>query len=414
MNEAKYLVIGGGVAGTTAAETLRQSDQEGRIVIVSDEPYRFYSRIMLSKPNFFLEKIPFDQIWLKTENWYPDNRIEFLGGRKAVQLDTAQKVVTLDDGNVWRYQKLLLATGAGARRWDVPGAEKEGVFALRTLDDAKGIIAQVKQTKEAVLIGSGFVSFEMADMLRLAGVAVTLVILESYYWEPVLDETSGRMIEKVLQGHGVKINHRAEVAEVLGEEAVTGVRLKDGRQLPCQLIIAGIGAVCATDLAQAAGIKVNRGILANEYLETSAPDVWTAGDCAEFHDLILGEQIVLGNWVNAQFQGKIAALNMTGRREPFKLVSFYTTSGFGITIAFVGDGRASGGREVVLRGSPQENAYGRLIFQGGKLLGATLINLAREIGSVSKLIEAGQDLSARKSALANLQTDLATLIPANG
>jgi len=414
VNEVKYLIIGGGVAGTTAAETLRSTDPEGGIAIVSDEPYRFYSRIMLSKPNFFLEKIPFDQIWLKPDSWYAANRIQLLKGRKAVQLETTPKIVTLDDDSPWHYQKLLLATGARARKWDVPGAEKRGVYALRTLDDAKEIIAQVKQTKEAILIGSGFVSFEMADMLRLAGIDVTLVILESYYWEPVLDETSGRMIEKVLQDHGVKINHRAEVAEVLGGEAVTGVRLKDGRQLPCQLIIAGIGAACTTDLAQAGGIKTNRGILANEYLETSAPDVWTAGDCAEFRDLLLGEQIVLGNWVNSQSQGKVAALNMAGRHDPFKLVSFYTTSGFGMTIAFVGDSRAGEGREVILRGSPQENAYGRLIFQGGKLLGATLINLTREMGLIAKLIELGRDLSPHKPALANLRTDLATLISANG
>lgn len=411
MNEAKYLIIGGGVAGTTAAETIRQSDQEGSIVIVSDEPYRFYSRIMLSKPNFFLEKISFDQIWLKTENWYADNRVEFLGGRKATQLDPAKKMVTLDDGSIRHYQKLLLATGACARKWGVTGAEKKGVYLLRTLDDAKGIISQVKNTKQAILIGSGFVSFEMADMLRMAGIDVTLVILESYYWEPVLDETSGRMIEKVLQENGVKILHKSEIAEVLGGDAVKEVLLKDGSKLSCQLIIAGIGVVCENDLAKTAGIEINRGILANEYLETSAPDVWTAGDCAEFNDLVLGERIVLGNWVNAQSQGKTAALNMTGRRDPFKLVSFYTTSGFGMTIAFVGDGRAGEGREVISRGSPQEGAYGRLIMQSSKLLGATLINLTREVGSLSKLIGRGLDLSAKKEELSHLATDLATLSP---
>ena len=170
-----YLIIGGGVAGTTAAETIRSRDKEAGIAIVSDEPYRFYSRIMLSKPNFFLEKIPFDQVWLKKESWYADNNVAFISGKKAVRLDPQKKAVTLDDGAEVSYEKLLVAVGGAARKYDVPGSEKRNIFYVRTLDDAKAIIETVKHAKHAVTIGGGFVSFEMCEMLRMAGIAVTLI-----------------------------------------------------------------------------------------------------------------------------------------------------------------------------------------------------------------------------------------------
>ena len=182
-----YLIIGGGIAGTTAAETIRELDASGTIAIVSDEPYRLYSRIMLSKPNFFLEKIPFDQVWLKKDEWYAEKRVELLSGRKAVGMGVPKKILTLDNGEKINFKKMLLAIGGCARKWNVQGTEKKGVFYLRTLDDAKSIIAAVKSAKQAVAIGGGFVSFEMCEMLRLAGVGVTLVIRESYYWEPLLE-----------------------------------------------------------------------------------------------------------------------------------------------------------------------------------------------------------------------------------
>jgi NAD(P)H-nitrite reductase large subunit len=409
VNEVKYLIVGGGVAGTTAAETIRATDKESSIAIVSDEPYRFYSRILLSKPNFFLEKIPFDQIWLKDEAWYRQNQISLLLGKEAVKLDPQSKLISLNDGSDWHYEKLLLAVGACARRWSVPGSEMKGVLSLRTLDDAKEVISRVKSIKQAVLIGSGFISFEMADMLTLAGIETTLVILESYYWEPVLDETSGRMIEKVLIEHGVKILHQSEVAQIEGEENVTGVVLKDGTRLPCQLIVAGIGVECPLLWIKESGVTIDRGILADEYLQTNFPDIYTAGDCAEFNDLLLGERVLLGNWVNAQVQGKTAAANMTGQHQPFKMVSFYTTQGMGLAIAFVGNARVSPDREVISRGTPEAGSYGRLILHNGRLVGATLLNLTREMGMLAKLIEGGADLTVKKPLLTDLKTDLSVI-----
>ncbi|MEK7627539.1 MAG: FAD-dependent oxidoreductase, partial [Patescibacteria group bacterium] len=150
MKQIKYLIIGGGVTGTTAAETIRQNDKENGIMIISDEPYRFYSRIMLSKPAFFLGKIPFDKIWLKTEEWYQKNNIELLAGRKAVKLDSRNKTVALDNGDKINYEKLLLAIGGHSRELQIPGSDKNGVLYLRNLSDAKAIAELVKTAKKSV------------------------------------------------------------------------------------------------------------------------------------------------------------------------------------------------------------------------------------------------------------------------
>jgi len=254
------------------------------------------------------------------------------------------------------------------------------------------------------------VSFEMCDMLRLANLEVSLILREAHYWSPMLDEASGKIIERALEKGGVKIYRNAEVASVLGEKTVDGAVLKDGTWLACQMIIAGIGLSCPTDWLKSAGVAVNRGILANEYLETNMPDVWAAGDAAEFRDVILNEQIQLGNWVNAQMHGRAAAFNMEGKHDPFKLISFYTTQGFGITIAFVGDSRPLPDRTVIPRGSADADSYGRIIVKDGKVFGATLINRTNELGLISKMIEKNVNVTGREQDLGNASFDLKTLI----
>jgi len=425
MDKFKYLIIGGGVAGATAAETIRDHDKVGTIGLVNDEPYTLYSRVMLSKPAFFLEKIPFDSVWLKNQEWYVKNNVTFIGGKTAVGLDPAQKTVTLSGGD-WGgpgvsmevgYEKLLLATGVRARTWDVPGAEKLGIYYLRTLEDAKKIIAAIKTAKKAITIGSGFISFEMSDLLRMAGLEVTAVYLEDYYWKQTVDDISGKMIEAALERMGVKLMRRSAVAEVLGTENVNGVRLKDGTKLDCDMIVCGIGAYCVMDWVQKGGVAVNRGILTDEFLQTNAPDVWAAGDIAEFKDLIAEEVVQEGNWVNAHEQGRIAALNMAAAagvpgvlKEPFKFVSFYTTQGSGITIAFAGDVRPLPDRTVIHRGSAEANAYARFLIVGKELVGATMINRTQELTTVTNLIKNNVDVSGKLEQLADVGFDLKTLL----
>ena len=412
MTQFKYLIIGGGVAGTTAAETIRQNDPSGSIAIVSDEPHVFYSRIMLSKPIFFLEKIPFEQVYLKNETWYKERNIAFLGGKTAVGMNAEEKTVSLDDGAVLQYEKLLLAIGGYPRKWDpqkIQGSDKKGVCYLRTLEDAKKIIEGVKTAKSAVCVGGGFVSFEACELLRMKNIDTTLLIMEPHYWANVWDETSGLIVEEYLRQGGVNVLKNEEVEKVFGADRVESVRTKSGKDIPCQMVVVGIGLTFPVGPFKDC-MDCGRGIKTNEYLETNALDVWAAGDAVEFYDVVVGESVQLGNWVNAQVQGRVAGLNMLGKKQPFRMVSFYTTQGFGLSIAFVGDIRPLPDRTVITRGSRESKSYGRLILKDKELVGATLLNRTPEMAPISKLIEKDVDLSAHHAELADPNFDLKMLI----
>ena len=411
MDKSKYVIIGGGAAGVAAAEAIRQIDQNGSLTIVSDEKHTLYSRVMLSKPNFFLGKIPFDQVYLKGDDWYHENRINFLGGQTASSVDGVNKIISLTTGEKLPYEKLLLAIGVRARTLNVPGADKSGVHYLRTLEDGKKIMADLKTGKTAVVVGGGFISFEMADLLKLAGLDTTIILREAYFWEPILDEASGLMIENSITKNGLKIIKQAEIAEINGADSVTGVTLKNGRQLSSDLVLCGIGVINQVDWLKSAGLAVNKGILANEYLETNLPAVWVAGDIAEYKDVLLAENVQMGNWVNAREQGRIAGLNMASdQKHQFKFVSFYTTQGLGLTIAFVGDVAPGRDRLIVPRGAPALNSYARLIIVGRELVGATLINRTAELTTIAKLIENNVDVSDHHAALADPDFNLKKLL----
>lgn len=412
LTKCKYLIIGGGAAGTSAAETIRKEDPSGSIAIVSDEIHPLYSRVMLSKPNFFLGKIPIDQVWLKGKDWYQENKIVFLGGKRAVSLNAEKKALGLDDGREILYEKLLLATGVRTRPWNVAGSDKAGIYSLRTLEDGLAIMEAIKTAKSAVTVGGGFIGFEMADLMKLAGLKTTMLLRESYFWKGVLDETSGKMIEAALEKNGISIIKNTEVAEVVGQSKVEAVVLKDGSKIECDMIITGIGVNPAPlDFLKQAGVETKCGILANEYLETNIKDIWAAGDIAEYKDLLLEENIQLGNWVNAHEQGRVAGLNMTGKQTPFKFVSFYTTQGVGVSVAFVGDARPLPDRQIISRGGPDINSFARVLIVGKELVGATMINRTSELSPIAKLIENNVDISAHLSELSDQNFNLKQLLP---
>ena len=410
MQKFKYLIVGGGVAGTTAAETIRSKDAEGSLAIVSDEPYVFYSRIMLSKPNFFLGKTAFDAIWLRKREWYEQKKIQIFLGRSAVELNPLEKTLKLDNGEILGYEKLLLAFGARAAEWPGDEGKKAGIYYLRTLDHAKAIISAIKTAKKVVLLGGGFVGFEMCDLVRMAGLSATLVMREKYFWDFLWDEESGQMLEAALTRGGVELAHSRVVEKITGESKVEGVKLSDGSEIACDALIIGIGVKYPLAWLAGSGVKTNRGVLADEFLQTNLADVWTAGDVAEYQDAILNERVQLGNWVNAQEQGRRAGLNMAGEKQAFKFVSFYTAQGFGISVAFVGNVAVVPGRDVVHRGSSQIGSYARILVQGDHVVGATMLNRTKDLGLISKLIEKKVSVGDKHIQLADSDFDLKSLL----
>jgi NAD(P)H-nitrite reductase large subunit len=412
MQTYTYVIIGGGIAGTTAAETIRKTDSVGKIAIVSDEPHTLYSRVLLSKPGWVLGEQPFDNVWLKKEAWYNEQNIHLFKGLTATALDTDQKVVTLSDGDTLQYEKLLLATGAHSRKWPVPGADKEGVCYLRTVDDAK-VIADAAQgePKRMVMIGSSCVSFEIMEILHERGFKVIEVMREKYFFEPQLAFEAVEPIERTLEEKGIEVIREVEVAEVFGSKHVEGVRLKNGRMIACDMVLAFIGVDLAVDWLKAAGIATHKGIYANEFLETNVPDVWTAGDIAECWDRALGETVIMGNWMSARLQGEIAGKNMSGARVPFEQVSFHTSHGFGYQIGWSGDARPLPDRTLIhVPVEDEVEDHCRIVIWHGRIIGGTTVNRPDLMGTITKLIKNRTDVSDKVEGLADGSVDLKSLV----
>ncbi|MBU0624892.1 FAD-dependent oxidoreductase [Patescibacteria group bacterium] len=410
MKKYKYLIIGGGIAGTTAAETLRKEQPEASVAIISAEPHPLYSRILLSKPNFFLEKVPFDTIWMRKPEWYTQQGIDYLSGQEATMLDATNHLVTLANGTQIEYEKLLLAIGCPVRRVSIPGLDKRGCNYVKTVEDAREIITNVKRARRAIVVGSGFISFEMLDMLHLAGLEVEAVIREKYFWEPLLDEPAGRIIERRLAETGIKVHLESEVSEVLGDDSVTGVVLKNGEQVESQIVILGVGTQLTGEWLKLAGLEIRRGIVATERLETNLADIWTAGDVAEFKDVILDSFNMCGLWINAQLQGQIAALNMLGRSEVYRRLSSYIAHGFGLNIGFVGQVWRDKDCEIISRGDPLTNHYTGIVIRGGqRIIGGFMMNTTQDMAPITRLIEAGVDILNFRNQLADSTIDLSSL-----
>lgn len=414
MQHYKYVIIGGGIAGTTAAETIRKNDKEGKIAIVSDEPHNCYSRVLLSKPKWVLGEQPFENVWLKGDTWYTENDIHLFKGIRATKLDPTKKTVSLSDGDALEYEKLLLATGAHARKWQIKGADKEGIYYLRTVDDAKKLNAIAQgEPKKVVMIGSACVSFEIIEILLSRGFTVTEVMREKYFFEPQLSQEEVAPIEKALEEHGVAIIRGAEVEEVLGDTQVTGVRLTDGREVECDVILPFIGVELPVEWVRDAGVATHRGIYANQFLETNVPDVWTAGDTTECWDVMLEETVIMGNWMSARLQGEIAGKNMSSStKEVFAQVSFHTSHGFGFQIGFTGDVRpavAGQERTVVHIPTEGEHTHCRIVLLNGKVVGGTTVNKPDMLGTITKLIKEKVSVAEKLEGIRSGAVDIKSL-----
>ena len=409
MKNYNFLIIGGGVAGTTAAEDIRKNNTDASIAIVSDEPYPFYSRIMLSKPQVFLEQVPLESIFKKKNEWYTDNTVDLIAGQSATNLNAEKKEITLSDKTVLKYAKLLLAIGTDARTLGLENEDLDGINCVRTLDDAKKIIAGRKKAKKAVVVGGGFIGFEMCDILRQADIDVTLIIREKTFWGHLLGKKAGNILEKTLTDHNVTIIKEDEIIKINGTERVSEIITKQGKALPCDMLIVGIGVQCPIKtLDPNKTLECGHGIIVNEYLESPQKDIWAAGDCAEYKDVILGEQVLMGNWANSQLQGKVAAQNMLGNKTPFKAVTSYMCHAFSVPIAFIGDVRAGDGKEIIERELEDENGYAQLTVFDNRVIGAALINQTQSLKPISMLIQNRVDISDKQKILLN--GDLKTLV----
>lgn len=331
----QYVIIGSGVAGITAVESIRSQDKQSRIIMIGDEKDRYYSRPGLAYfltdeiPEKFL--YPFDQKQHKSLNYHWVNN-------RVVNIDLSEHTLELKTGEKVRYDRLLVAVGASANMPKIKGINLEGIIKFDTLRDARRIIKLARKAKSAIVIGGGITSLEIVEGLNARGVTTHYFLRGDRYWGRVLDPTESKIVEKRLKHEGVHIHYHTEAEEILEKRGkVAGVLTKDGGKIKCDIVGFAIGIRPRLALAQKTNIETDRGILVNEYLETNQPDIFAAGDVAQIYDPISGQSILDSLWEPARKQGRIAGLNMTGQRTPYKKpAAFNVTRLAGLTTTIIG------------------------------------------------------------------------------
>ncbi|MGD2122929.1 MAG: FAD-dependent oxidoreductase [Gemmatimonadota bacterium] len=324
------VIVGAGPAGATAAETLRREGYAGPVFLVDPDPDAPYDRPNLSK-DYLEGEAPEEWIPLRSQEFFEEHEIQRVRQRVA-DIDPKGRQVTLEGGQSLSYGALLLATGSSARTLPVDGSELDHVRTLRSLADCREIILRAEEAKHAVVIGASFIGMEVAASLKQRGLDVAVVAPESVPFETVLGEELGSYLLSLHQGKGVTF-HLGRTVEEFQQHSVV---LDDGSTIPADLVVVGVGVDPDTDLAEAAGLRIDDGVVVDEYLESSQPGVFAAGDIASYPEPRLNRRVRIEHWVVAGRQGRTAARNILGLKEAFEDVPFFWTEHYGRPLAYVG------------------------------------------------------------------------------
>jgi NADPH-dependent 2,4-dienoyl-CoA reductase/sulfur reductase-like enzyme len=340
---ASIVIVGGGAAGYVAASTLRHEGYTGLITMLSADAALPCDRPNLSK-GYLAGSASYESNLLRPASFYDAHAIDVRLNSRVARIDVAGRYVETTDHNRYGFDALLLATGAEPVRLDIPGGDRPHVHYLRTVADSRAIVAAAQSAHRAVVIGASFIGMEVASSLRARDIEVHVVAPDAVPMEKILGPDVGRFLRGVHEKHGVTFHLCTTVSEI--EER--GVRLESGETIDADLVVVGIGVRPATRLAQEAGLEIDRGVLVDAFLETSAPGIFAAGDIARWPDPLSGERIRIEHFVVAERQGQTAARNMLGRRERFAAVPFFWTEQFDVGLAYVG--HAEGWDEARIEG----------------------------------------------------------------
>jgi len=392
-----FLLVGGGLASATAAETLRLEGADGSIAILSAEEYPPYQRPPLST-QFLLGTQTEDRLSIFDDSFYHEHSIDVVLGARAAHLDANHHVIRTDRAGEFQFRKLLIATGAAPIRLQSPGSTLSGIHYLRTLTDALNIRRSAETARRAVVVGGSFLAIELAASLSARGIHVTLVAME----EILLDKLQSRCISdffnQYYRQHGVEIVVGDEVIEFLGEGRIEGVRTRSGKILPCDLALVATGVAPEVGFLQGSGIEVNDGIVVDRYLQTNLPDIFAAGDVANFFDPVFNVRRRIEHWDNAIKQGRLAAKNMLGQRSPYDEVSYFFCDVFDITFDFFGYPEIAD--KKIARGSLDDRSFA--LFYLKEEVPRALFSLGRpaqETKAVEALIRYRVNLHAMMSKL---------------
>lgn len=385
-----YVIIGNGVAGTTAAENIRKLDKDGAITIFSDEEIPFYWRIRLNE--FICGEIGEEGLSARKKDWYRDNAIELRLGNGVVGADMSSKTLFLKDGGRKGFERLLVATGSRSFVPPIKGSEKRGVFTLRSFRDAKEIAAWAAKAKKAVIIGGGLLGLEAGNAIRKLRATVHVVEFFPRLLPRQLDVEGAGRLQGIMEGMGFSFSLGAKTSAIVGGDSVEGVELEGGERIPCKMVIISAGVRPDISLAESLGLEKDKGIKVDEAMRTNREGIFAAGDVAEFKGM------AYGIWPAAMEQGRVAGINMAGGKEIYRGTTMANTlKVVGIDLASAGDIDADGKHEAALRVG--EGLYKKLVFEDGRIIGCIMLGDTKGFTSITKLMGAKKDISRIKERL---------------
>ena len=384
-----FVIVGGGLAGAKAAETLRDEGFDGPVVLLADEPELPYERPPLSK-QYLLGKAEREGAQVHPADWYPGHDVDLRTGVRATGLDSAAHRLTLDSGESLPYAKLLLATGASPRRLPVPGADLDGVRYLRTQADSDALLADLSGGGRRVLVvGAGWIGLEVAAAARSYDNAVTVVEPQPTPLYGVLGHDLGARFATLHRAHGVDLFTDTTVRELRGSNGRVESVVTDAHAgLPADLVVVGVGVLPRTELAAAAGLEVDNGIVTDDALRTSAPDVYAAGDVASSFRPLYGRHVRVEHWANALHSGPAAARSMLGQDVVFDRVPYFFTDQYDLGMEY--SGLAGRDATVVYRGDPESGEYIAFWLEDGRVTAGMNVNVWDVTDPIQALIRSRQ------------------------
>ncbi len=395
-----YLIIGNGVAGTTAAEHIRKTDEEGTITIVTDEEVPFYYRIRLNE--YISGDIDEGALLAKKDPWYRDMNIDLRLGTRITGANIGEKVVMTAEKEKLFYDSLLIAAGSHSFIPPMKGSELRGVFSLRDIRDARDIVEYAREIEKVVIIGGGLLGLESGNALLKPGKQVTVVEFFPRLLPRQLDGDGAKRLQTIMEGMGFSFRLGAKTEEIGGDGRVNSVRLEGGEILPAEMVIISAGVRPNLDLAEALDLERDKGIKVDDHLLTSRPDIYAAGDVAEYNG------IPYGIWPAAMEQGEIAGINMAGGDRTYQGTTMANIlKVVGIDLASAGDIDAEGKQES--RVLSDKNLYKKIVLSNGRISGCIMLGDTKGFNRITKAMTDKKDVSHIKDRILSEGFDLKNL-----
>ncbi len=390
----KYVIIGASAAGIAAVGAIRKIDPSGAILAITEEVCSDYSRPMIS--DLVSGKADLSKMKCKTEDFWKENKAEVRLGKKVVSLNLAEKTINLEDGEKVVYEKLLLATGGKPFVPKMDGQEKDGVFTFTNIAEAQRLAAKIDsiQAKSAVVIGAGLIGISVTEALMKRGLKVTVVELQEKILSLLLDAKASDIVEAVIRKAGINFATGQSVQKIIGrpenDGAVGGVILTKGDEVQCDLVIVAIGVIPRTELVLGTNVKINRGIVVDNFMQTTVPDVYACGDVAETFDFILNQSRSLPLWPLAVLEGRVAGANMAGAKISYEGgTNMSSLKYFGIPIISIGLANPKEDQmlEIIVKQDLEHNEYKKVVLRNNVIVGLTLVNCIDRAGILFNLIK---------------------------